>query len=487
MSSDLNVYDYLFADTRTSDKSFLLGAKESITFEKLYTNSLAVAGYLQHNAGKGQHIPVLSQNNLFFITAYLGILKSGNIAVPLNPAIETENLSYIIKQCDCTCAFISQTVTNRESHAILYFNEETLEQMISADMHIINPGVESDEVAEVIFTSGSTGVPKGVMITHRNLIANTSSIIKYLHLRDNDTMLVVLPFYYCYGLSLLHTHLRVGGAIALNNSFIFLGGIIRDLNQYKCTGFAGVPSHYQILLRKSKSFVTTAFPHLRYVTQAGGKLPAAFILEFTQAFPHILFYVMYGQTEATARLSYLSPEKVHEKRGSIGKAIPGIILKIINEDGFEVKPGEAGEIIAHGENIMKGYYKDEVLTASTIRDGWLHTGDIATRDEEGYIFIVSRKKEILKVGGKRISPKEIEEVILMLPAVIDCTITGMEDPLLGEAIQATIVLTDEGKKTLGEKEILDHCHRNLAMYKVPSKIVFEDALKMNATGKKMKA
>jgi acyl-CoA synthetase (AMP-forming)/AMP-acid ligase II len=241
------------------------------------------------------------------------------------------------------------------------------------------------------------------MITHKNIIANTESILQYLNLSINDTIEVVLPFYYCYGLSLLHTHLRVGGSLVLNNSFIFIGSVLNDLRKYNCTGFSGVPSHFQLLLRKSKDFKNMYFPSLRYVTQAGGKLHNVFIDEFTEAFPDIRFFVMYGQTEATARLSYLEPEMLKPKLGSIGKGIPGVNLKIINNDQEEVNVGEDGEIIAKGDNIMKGYYNDPKLTAKTIKNGWLFTGDIAKRDQDGYIFITGRKKEIIKVSGVRIS------------------------------------------------------------------------------------
>ena len=325
-----------------------------------------------------------------------------------------------------------------------------------------------------------------MMISHKNIVANTESIIEYLSLNQNDIMLVVLPFYYCYGLSLLHTHLKVGGSIVLNNSFIFLGSVINNLKDYKCTGFAGVPSHFQILLKKSKSFKTTEFPDLKYVTQAGGKLHAVFIRDFVKSFPTVDFYVMYGQTEATARLSYLSPELVKTKDTSIGKAIPGVEFKIVNNNGEEVAIDEEGELLAKGDNIMLGYYKDDKGTNETLKDGWLHTGDMAKIDEDGFVYLLARKKEIIKVGGKRVSPKEIEEVILSIPEVVDCTIKGVEDEILGEAIEATIVLSNKMEEAEMKEKILKLCSLNLAIYKIPQKIIFENSIKISSTGKKIK-
>lgn len=346
---------------------------------------------------------------------------------------------------------------------------------------------DQEKCAEIIFTSGSTGKPKGVMISHKNLIANTSSIVEYLKLTADDRMLVVLPFYYCYGLSLLHTHLRVGGSIVFNNSFIFLGGVLKSLADHQCTGFAGVPSHFQILLRKSDSFKTTKFPYLKYVTQAGGKLTPIFIDEFREAHPDIKFIVMYGQTEATARLSWLPPEVYERRKGSMGKGIPGVELKVVNENGDPIKPGETGEVIAKGDNIMMGYFCDEEGTKNAIRQGgWLYTGDLGTVDEDGYIYLTARSKEIIKVRGKRISPKEIEAVILALPEVIDCTIEGIEDDIEGEMLKATVTVRKESIGSVTRDRLIQHCSQHLALFKVPQVYEFRDDLTISPTGKKIK-
>lgn len=483
----MNAFDYFFERTKDSEKNFLEG-KESVTFKDLYKSSESLATYLENEFGQNKNILLLSVNNLFFLTAYFAIIKSGNICIPLDPNIEKENFTYI---SDITCpvlVFMTRDIERKlapGSKNCIF--PDTLIDLKSEKKPVgTKKEFDRETCAEIIFTSGSTGKPKGVMISHKNLIANTESILNYLHLTENDRMLVVLPFYYCYGLSLLHTHVRVGGSIVFNNSFIFIGGVINNLRDHKCTGFAGVPSHFQILLRKSDNFKKTAFPHLRYVTQAGGKLAPIFIDEFRNSFPDVTFIVMYGQTEATARLSYLPPELYDEKKGSMGKGIPGVELKVVNEKGLPIKPGEIGEVIARGDNIMLGYFADEEGTKAAIRNGWLYTGDIGTVDADGFIFLTARKKEIIKVGGKRISPKEIEAVILELPEVVDCTIEGIEDVLLGEALKATIVVKPENGRDELLNKIKQHCSLHLALYKIPQVFDIKEKLIISATGKKIK-
>ncbi len=484
----MNAFDYFFENTGNLSKDFILNRGHSVSFASLYCSGMNLAAYLKTKAGQKNNILLISPNSVFFVIAYLGILKSGNVVIPLNPEIEQQNLDHIMQLCNAKYAIISGSIIPKiNTHDLLIISENQLSEIVTQTCATtLSDEVQPDDLAEIIFTSGSTGKPKGVMITHRNLIANTSSILQYLHLTAEDIMLVVLPFYYCYGLSLLHTHLRVGGSIVLNNMFIMLGGIINDLKEYCCTGFAGVPSHFQVLLRKSESFKKTHFPDLKYVTQAGGKLHNTFIKEFIETFPDIKFYVMYGQTEATARLSYLPPEKLPEKIGSCGKGIPGVELIVADEKGNQVMPGETGEILAKGENIMPGYYKDPEATAETIRNGWLHTGDIATVDEEGYIYLTARKKEIIKVGGRRISPKEIEEVILSLKQVIDCSIEGIFDEVLGETMRAVVVIKESEIGHLTADDIKKYCSERLAAYKIPQIIELKSQITISPTGKKIK-
>ena len=487
----MNVFGYFFQQSSVLTKNLVVGPRETISYNKLYTDSLALAQKIKAAYGENNNFLVLSENSVFFILVYLAIMKSGNICVPLNPAIEPENLRKILDKTDSGAAFASKKYSTRfRDFPFEIINEDAVISWIAEPNVLLEQGqdlqFDGNRLAEIIFTSGSTGEQKGVMITHNNIIANSNSIIKYLKLTENDTIEIVMPFYYCYGLSLLHTHLRVGGSVVLNNNFIFIGSVISDLNKYNCTGFAGVPSHFQILLRKTKDFKETKFHSLKYVTQAGGKLHTAFIQEFIDSFPDVKFYVMYGQTEATARLSYLPPEELKRKLGSIGKGIPDVVLRVINEKGETVQPGETGEIIAKGDNIMPGYFKDAEATNAALRDNWLHTGDMATVDDEGYIYIQSRKKEIIKVRGIRISPKEIEEIIVTYPGVIDCTIEAETDEITGESVKATVFVNDADKSSFSEEALKQHCALKLAQYKIPQKIVFDSRLTFNTAGKKSK-
>lgn len=487
----MNCIDYLLPKDDKSEKGelFVLGQKETLSFVDLRQQVMVLASFLRQKFGHGNNIILLSPNNNFFIISYLAIMKSGNVVVSLNPNIEKQQLQYIKEQTEAVLAFVPKLLKGRLNVPFEeVWCEEEIKHLSDEKLPIDNiweTDFDPDTLAQIIYTSGSTAMPKGVMISHKNIIANTTSIIEYLKLDSSDIMEVVLPFFYCYGLSLLHTHLRVKGKIVLNNNFVFLGSVFKDLINYKCTGFAGVPSHFQILLRKSDTFTKTHFPHLRYVTQAGGKLHNVFIQEFRESHPNTKFIVMYGQTEATARLSYLPAERLNDKLGSLGKGIPGVELSVVDINGCPVKPGEIGEIIAKGDNVMLGYYKDEKATGDVLKGEWLYTGDLAQIDEDGFIFHAARKKEIIKVGGRRVSPKEIEEVIVAIPGVVDCTVQAIDDDVLGEAIKAILVISD-ANTNLNEKLVKEFCSTKLAHYKIPHIVAFTSQMEVNAAGKKVK-
>lgn len=483
--------DYVFEFSSGLNKTAIID-KKNIRYSELYFKVLMISHNIKKiNIVKEDKILLISENSPFFIESYFGIIKSGCTCVPLNPTLSKNDIEYIINSCNPKAIFIEKrfldnmrSLINKD---IKIVTEETLNNLLLDKECTSNNGEEEidfkNSVAVILFTSGSTARPKGVMLTHHNLCHNTNSIIEYLSLNSEDRIEVVLPFYYCFGTSLLHTHLRVGGSLVINNKFMFPETVLDDIEKYECTGFAGVPSNYQILLRKS-SIKDRNLKSLRYVAQAGGRLPDSFIKELRQALVGVDVFIMYGQTEATARLSYLPPNMLDEKMGSIGKGIPGTLLKVIDKEGNEVKVDEIGEVVAFGENIMKGYFNDEEETRKVIRNGYLYTGDLATVDEDGYIYIVAREKQIIKSGGNRISPKEIENIIIQIPSVIEAAVIGIQDDILGEAVKAFVVLNDEVLK-VDEKYIIEYCKDKLPSYKLPKYVVFLDGLPKNSSGKVM--
>ena len=280
------------------------------------------------------------------------------------------------------------------------------------------PELAPDAAALVLYTSGSTGRPHGVVQTFRNIDANTRSIVQYLGLTNEDRALLTLPLYYCYGRSVLQTHLHAGGSLFLDNRSAFPRVILETLASEGCTGFAGVPLTFEII-RRMVDVSSLVLPRLRYVTQAGGPMAPETIAWARKAFHPARLFVMYGQTEATARLSYLPPDRAAEKEGSVGIPIPGVELRVVDEAGSELPPGDIGELVARGANVTPGYLDEPEETAAILRDGWLWTGDLACRDTEGFIYLRGRVREILKVGGKRVSPVEIEQTITRHPDVRD--------------------------------------------------------------------
>jgi acyl-CoA synthetase (AMP-forming)/AMP-acid ligase II len=367
---------------------------------------------------------------------------------------------------------------------------------------------DADRLAAILYTSGSTGMPRGVTLTHGNLGANTQQILDYLRLTADDSVTVVLPFHYSFGNSLLLTHVKVGGRLVVDNRFAFPQTILETMERERTTGFSGVPSTYAILCAKT-DFLTRPHADLRYLTQAGGAMPPALTRRLREALPpRIALFVMYGQTEASARLSYLPPERLLEKLGSIGIAIPGVTLTLRHDDGAECGVGEVGEIVASGPNIMRGYWNDPEETAKVLKADGLHTGDLARKDEDGFIFIVDRIRNMIKSGAHRISAKEIEETIAELPGVAEACVIGVPDDLLGEAIEAFVVpapgarvdgrgvaagASSGGRAATGTaprldaQAILRHCNANLAKFKIPRAIHFRDSLPKNSFGKVIKA
>jgi len=260
--------------------------------------------------------------------------------------------------------------------------------------------------------------------------------------------------------------------------------VLESAGEAGCTGFAGVPLTFEIL-RRQVDVPSIALPRLRYVTQAGGAMAPETIAWTRQAFAPADLYVMYGQTEATARLSYLPPAMASRKEGSIGVAIPGVRLEVVDGEGATVPTGVVGNLVASGANVTPGYFDDPVATAEILRNGRLWTGDLAVQDEDGYLFYRGRAKEILKVGGQRVSPVEIEQVIARHPTVLEAAVCGVADALLGE-VPVAFIVPREGSDVL-PADILRFAHGGLPSWAVPVELLITSALPRNEAGKLLRA
>ena len=346
------------------------------------------------------------------------------------------------------------------------------------------PHLRPEGPALILYTSGSTGVPRGVVQTFRNVEANSRSIVQYLGLRSDDRAMLTLPLYYCYGRSVLQTHLLVGGSIFLDARFAFPRVVLEAIATEGCTGFAGVPLTFEII-RRQVDVSSISFPRLRYLTQAGGAMAPDTIAWVRDVFRPARLFVMYGQTEATARLSYLPPDEAERKKGSIGVAIPGVELRVVDDVGREMPSGEVGFLVARGDNVTLGYLDEPEETAAILHDGWLWTGDLARRDQEGFFFHEGRSKEILKVGGHRVSPVEIEQTLALHPEVADAAVVGLPHDLMGEVPVAFFV--SRSGTAPEEEDLRRFCQERLPPFKVPVRFTRLESLPRNEAGKLLRS
>lgn len=488
----MNIADAILFQGR-DDAPALLQGKAVVTYHSLRDQVGKVAALLlARGHKKGDRIGIFAENSPFFVSAYLGTIKSGCVCVPFQTDLSRDTFASIVANADIGDILVSKRFEAQvrgwaDDLGVTLLGEKDAEHSPSASPASFPDIDPVRDLAALMFTSGSTGTPKGVMVSHGNIDANSRDIVSYLGLGEADRAMVVLPFHYCFGASLLHTHLMAGGSLVLNNAFkLFPEAMLVEMRDKACTGFAGVPSTYQLMLRKSR-FRQMTFPSLRWFQQAGGKLPNAQIAEVLGSFPQVRYFLMYGQTEATARLSYLPPERLTDKLGSIGQGLPSTRLEVLKADGASVAPGtmETGEIVASGPNVTLGYWKDPVETAKYFRQGRLHTGDIARVDADGFIFIVEREREMIKSGGNRVSAKEVEEAIAEISSVVEVAVVGWPHDLLGESIKAFVVGVPGSGLTA--QAVKEHSRKRLPAFKVPEEVVLLDHMPHNDSGKVVKA
>jgi acyl-CoA synthetase (AMP-forming)/AMP-acid ligase II len=480
----------------------LIEPRRTITYAELnrlanrYAHLLIATG-----VRRGDRVVMALENSTDLVALYFGTLKAGAIAVPLPAGPRSDRLVRAVVDSSPAVAvvdpataheissthplasvpslFVSSNVVLTPGRGVAYARLQDAVQSVS-DGPVDVRSIDVD-LAAIIYTSGSTGEPRGVMLSHRNFVANTQSIVQYLRLTSHDRVMCVLPFYYVYGLSLLHTHIAVGGSIVIDNRFAFPNVVLNAMQQHRVTGFAGVPSTFALLLHRS-GLQDVTLPHLRYVTQAGGGMAPARVLEWLERGPRVPFYVMYGATEASARLTYLDPARLRDKLGSIGRPIPNVDIVVVTEQDTIADTGEIGELVARGTNISRGYWNDEEETRQKFGPRGYYTGDLGYADEEGFLFLVGRKHDMLKVGAHRVGAKEIEDVLQGFPGLHEVAVVPAPHAILGEVPVAFVSMRDG--EAADAEGLGAFCRARLPPHKVPTGFFLRTELpKLGTVGK----
>ena len=490
----MNAHDS--APTNISDYLLAPGADDAIAMvddsgQHTYAQLRSAAGTLAAELAElglpvGGRVGVLGPNSLFWVAAYLGVMKLGLVAVPISDKLTPGDVERNAGLAELAAILVDRRALRRFGAAFAEGVAVVTDEALAAPRapHWPPSATSPDQDAVLMFTSGTTARPRAVRVTHRNIRANTDSIIEYLGLRANDRALVILPFSYCFGASLLHTHLRAGGRVVLSNSFVYPESAIDMLEREECTVLAGVPSTFQLLLRAS-SFASRQLPSLRLLQQAGGKLSAPLIQELQAAQPQATLFVMYGATEATARLSYLPPERLSDKLGSIGRGIPGVELRVLDEEGRPVRPGQRGEIFATGENICPGYWRDPQASAEKFTPLGLRTGDVAVVDDDGFAFIVDRADDFIKSWGYRVSSQEVEACALQLAGLVAAAVVGVPDDQAGEAVTLFVTVGPDAQVTADE--VAAFMRARLPTFMAPRSVTVLPTLPLTVNGKVAKA
>jgi acyl-CoA synthetase (AMP-forming)/AMP-acid ligase II len=341
------------------------------------------------------------------------------------------------------------------------------------------PCVEND-LAALMPTSGSTGIPRLVNVSHGNLVANTEAIIRRQQFGPDERAMLIMPVSYCFGASVLHTHLFQGGGVVFDSRFMFPDKVLQAINTCGCTTFAGVPTVYSILLRRSH-LRSIPLPSLRRFLQAGGALAPESVQEFRNIAPEADFLVMYGQTEATARICCSPPKGSDKKLGSVGLPLDNLTLRIVDDKGQEVPAGQTGEIQVFGPSVCAGYLDDVEATRCKFNEGWLKTGDLGCLDDEGYVWVKGRMSGFIKIRGYRVSLAEVEAKVAAVAGVCECAATGVEHPEAGEALALFIVA--EGAGNGGDNALVERVRRALPSQWTCSSVNVLPELPKTANGK----
>ncbi len=468
---------------------------KNITYSELDSQVECVASNLIHNGiKKGDRVALILGNCPEFVIAYYGILRAGGAVVPVNPIFTKNEISYILSNSQAKAV-----ISNSSMEAIIeslkveckqiekqyYIGSNKAgfiwEQLITGKSNDNEfPLTIEEDLAVILYTSGTTGRPKGAMLSHGNMASNADSVLKLVEFNEDDCILAALPMFHVFSMTVcINTPILSGANIVIVQRFSPIE-VIDTIFSKKVTLFPGVPTMYSFLLQL-KEHSAEHFGSIRLCLSGGASMPVELLQRFEEKYKTIILEG-FGLSE-TAPVTAFNPLKGIRKVGSVGVDIPGVINKVVDKYGNEVPRGEIGELIVKGPNVMIGYLGMPEATSNAIKNGWFYTGDLAEMDNDGYIFIVDRIKDMIIVNGYNVYPREVEEVIYQHSAIVEVAVIGISDKDYGEIVKAYVVSNDE---SVTADDILHFCKDKLAKYKLPKQVEFKKELPKNSTGKILK-
>ncbi|MFO0554772.1 MAG: AMP-binding protein [Polyangiaceae bacterium] len=503
------LHDFLHASARRlPEKVALVCQGKRVTYGEIERQSDALAAFLaRHGVERGDRVVVFADNTVEAVVSFWGVLKANAIVSVVNPLTKADKLRYLLNDCRAKALVSDSHIANVFEAALALGtphlktaiisggyaperlaalpNGHTFEEALAeTNPRPARKGIDID-LASIIYTSGSTGDPKGVMLTHRNMITAATSISTYLENVEDDVILGALPLAFDYGLYQMIMSVRMGARLVLERSFAYPAQVLKTMQAERVTGFPGVPTIFAIL-GEMKNLAQFDLSSVRYVSNTAAALHEKHIRMLIDLFPQAKIFSMYGLTECK-RCTYLPPDLISKKPTSVGVAIPNTELWLVDENDKKLGPGEVGQLVIRGATVMKGYWEKPEETAKKLRPGplpgeqVLYTGDLCRLDEDGHLYFVGRMDDIIKSRGEKVAPKEVEAAIYNIKGVKECAVVGVDDAILGQAIKAFVVL--EVGVTMTDKQIMFECQNRLENFMVPKMVEFVPELPKTNTGK----
>jgi amino acid adenylation domain-containing protein len=512
MTSDRvpQLQDYLAESARRlPEKVALVSGARRLTYAQIDRASNALAHALgRRGVERGDRVIVLGDNTVETAIAFWGVLKANAIVSVVNPQTKADKLAYLLRDCraaalisDARLLGVFAEVAARAPglQTVIVSGAAAREQVAALPGGVVWEEALADgpadrppprrnldiDLASIIYTSGSTGDPKGVMLTHRNMLTAASSITGYLENVEDDVILGVLPLSFDYGLYQMIMAFRAGARLVLERSFAYPTPVLETVVRERVTGFPGVPTMFATM-GEMKNLGGFDFSAIRYVTNTAAALSVKNIDMLRRTFPAAKVFSMYGLTECK-RCTYLPPGDIERKPLSVGIAIPNTELWLVDERDQKLGPGQVGQLVIRGATVMRGYWEKPEETAKKLRPGplpgemVLYTGDLCRLDEEGYLYFVGRMDDIIKSRGEKVAPKEVEHVVVEIAGVKEVAVVGVPDALLGQAVKAFVVL-EQGAE-LAPADIVRECQKRLESFMVPKHVDIVGELPKTTTGK----